>query len=233
MALLNNGIEQAPKSSVTTRSSTSRATNSGGSQIYTEVIYLGYESTAIPQNIWSTAEYASVSIDPQVKTQTRLSPRAATSTGSHIYQDERYLDLDVITIFGISTSYSIPQTTSTPPPGPDLPSGPDLLQLTPDLGSVDFDSLFEKSRNPLLLEIPISELALVEGAENSPGAKGIGHFTLQIDGQVYSIPLEYRRRLRTKRGGRVWWKTTTGDSGSFRYFPKAPPVFEESGLVRS
>lgn len=98
------------------------------------------------------------------------------------------------------------------------------LSLSPDTGAIDLESLFDPS-NPFLVTIPIEDLVLVGGAESSPGVKGIGQFTLLVDGQVYSIPLSYRRRLRAKRGGRVRWRTTAGDSGSFRFYAQAPAVF--------
>lgn len=107
-----------------------------------------------------------------------------------------------------------------------------VLQLTPDLGFLNLDDLFDASRNPLLVSIDISELTPVDGDEPSPGVKGIGQFMVAVDGQVYSVPLETRRKLRVKRNGRVRWRSTSGDSGSFRYFTSAPPVFEEDELRR-
>ncbi len=106
------------------------------------------------------------------------------------------------------------------------------LQLSPDLGFIDVSDHFDSSKNPLLIEIAIADLTPVAGDDPTPGTKGVGQFFLTVDGQTYEIPLDTRRRLRVKRGGRVRWQSTTGDSGTFRYFPQAPPVFDAEELVR-
>lgn len=101
------------------------------------------------------------------------------------------------------------------------------LILTPDLQSLSPTALFDPNQNPLAVSIPLASLVAVGGSEGNPNAKGLTSFRLTIDGTVYEIPFSVRRQLQAKNGGLVRWKTTAGETGRFRYYRDAPPVFEE------
>ena len=105
------------------------------------------------------------------------------------------------------------------------------LILTPDLRSLDSTALFDTNQNSLAVSIPIAELTVVGGSEGNPNAKGTTSFRLTIGGTVYEIPFSVRRQLQAKNGGLVRWKTTAGETGRFRYYRDAPPVFEEDQVV--
>lgn len=101
------------------------------------------------------------------------------------------------------------------------------LDFEPDLGGVG--TRFSSS---LTVSIPFADLTVATGAEASTEVKGFGGiFRLTINGTAYEIPVSIRRKIRAKNGGRVFWQAQ-GDSGVFRYFRNAPPVFiEEETLL--
>jgi hypothetical protein len=100
------------------------------------------------------------------------------------------------------------------------------LDFEPDLGGVG--TRFSSS---LTTSIPFADLVVASGAEGNATVKGFGGtFRLTINGTTYEIPASIRRKIRAKRGGRVFWQAQ-GDSGSFRYFRHAPPVFVEEESV--
>jgi hypothetical protein len=111
-------------------------------------------------------------------------------------------------------------------------AGPAFLEMSPDLGFPSLDDHFDTTRNALLVQVEEDELTPVSGGDSTPGTKGLGNFRVVISGVTYEVPLAFRRRLRTRNGGRVVWRSTEGDRGVFRFFHLSPPVFEETELVR-
>lgn len=94
-----------------------------------------------------------------------------------------------------------------------------MLSFEPDLGGI-----MERFTSPLTVSIPIASLTVVSGPETNPRVKGLASFRLTIDGTTYEIPISVRRQIRSRNGGRVLWRAN-GNSGVFRYFRHAPPVF--------
>jgi hypothetical protein len=96
------------------------------------------------------------------------------------------------------------------------------LSFTPDLGFADFDSNFVLASNPLLVSVDTATLVPIAGPEGA--AKSFSEFKLLINNTVFTIPVSVRRKIRAKNGGFVYWRTSDGASGSFRYFREAPAV---------
>lgn len=114
-----------------------------------------------------------------------------------------------------------------------VPVAPAFFEISPDLGLADYAAHFDPASNPLLVQLEEADLTAVGGSEGNVLAKGVGAFRITINGTVYEIPLAARRRLRARNGGRIVWRSTTGEAGAFRFFRNAPPVFEEPELVRN
>jgi hypothetical protein len=83
---------------------------------------------------------------------------------------------------------------------------------------------------PLVTTVPIADLTVV-GSEGNTRVKGVAAMRLTIDGTVYEVPIANRKVIKGKNGGRVYWQTDSpADSGSFKFFRQAPPVFLEEDL---
>ena len=96
------------------------------------------------------------------------------------------------------------------------------VSFEPDLGGTG-----PRFVSNLTVTVPADQLVVVAGGvDTSPNAKGFASLELVLSGVLYEIPVAYRRRIRAKHGGRVYWKTDT-ESGFFRYYQSAPPVFPE------
>ena len=105
--------------------------------------------------------------------------------------------------------------------------GPDLgifsLQLVTDPGRLSRDILFVGD-NPLSVSIDNGSLAIVHGTSGSD--KMSPHdLRLLIGGVSFQIPYSTAKKIRAKNGGRIFWKTSTGQSGKFYLFRSAPPIF--------
>ena len=106
------------------------------------------------------------------------------------------------------------------------------LTLAPDLGLLDFDSNFDPNTNPFVIVEDIATFDVAAGPEVFTTVKGLANFRLTLGGVTYEIPQSVRHRLRGKNRGLILWRTDTGESGRFRFFREAPPVFEEQEQAR-
>lgn len=97
------------------------------------------------------------------------------------------------------------------------------IALSPDLGQVVFDDLFDPDKNPLLVQTTNSQLTIVHGPK--PDAMTPHNVIVRVGGVCYKLPLTISRRIRGKRASRVHWETTLGERGSFRFRRTAPKVF--------
>ncbi len=109
---------------------------------------------------------------------------------------------------------------------PDPPSF-DLF-LTPDTNPINFDDLFDISKNGLLVQVSSNTLEIVHGVTGLD--KTPLDLRLQIGTVCYKVPLSTAVRIRTKNGGRVKWRTTRyliepNNEGSFRLWWRSPAVF--------
>ena len=105
--------------------------------------------------------------------------------------------------------------------------GPDVgifsLRMVTDSGRLSRDVLFTDD-NPLMVSVDVGSLPLVHGAiDSSPMHPR--DLRLLIGGVSYLVPYQIAKRIRAKRGGRVFWRTTSGESGTFFLIRSAPPVF--------
>ena len=98
------------------------------------------------------------------------------------------------------------------------------VSFEPDLGGVG-----PRFSSALTVTVLADQLVVVGGDEGRTDVKGIADLRLTLSGVVYEVPIAYRRRIRAKHGGRVYWETAT-ESGSFRYYQSAPPVFLEEDV---
>ncbi|NIN65967.1 MAG: hypothetical protein GTO63_14995, partial [Anaerolineae bacterium] len=101
------------------------------------------------------------------------------------------------------------------------------LSLAPDIGQANFAEVFDSSKNPFVLSADVSTFTPAGVPEGRTDVKGVAVFRLTIAGVVYDIPLSMRKKLRGKNGGRVFWQTDAGESGEFKFYRNAPPVFFE------
>lgn len=111
--------------------------------------------------------------------------------------------------------------------GSDYHVGPDAgifgVGFSPDTGRVSFNDLFATAKNPLLVETTNAALSIVHGANPNPMSPF--DVRIRIAGVSYKIPFSVTRQIRGKNGGRVYWRTSRNEQGSFRFFRRPPAVF--------
>jgi hypothetical protein len=109
--------------------------------------------------------------------------------------------------------------------------GPDLgifgLSFSSELGSLNFEDLFDGGSNPLRAHITTSSLSVVSGCNGED--KNPFDLRVRIGGVCYKVPFDEAKRIKVKNGGTVFFRTTRhpleGDNeGRFRLWRHAPVV---------
>ena len=113
--------------------------------------------------------------------------------------------------------------------GSDYHLGPAIelfgVGFTPDTGVLNFDDLFDSTKNPLLLEPTSDNLVPLVSAASDVGSPF--RLVIRVNGVCYCVPPSIATRIRGgRRGRKVHWRTTNGVEGFFRFFRSAPPVFK-------
>lgn len=109
--------------------------------------------------------------------------------------------------------------------------GPDLgifgVEMTPNVGQINFNNLFIGSGNPFKIQFTHQDLTVVSGHRGD--AQNPFDMRIRIGGVSYLVPYAIAKNIKGKNGGRVYWRSTRwpGESdseGSFRFFRNAPGV---------
>lgn len=96
------------------------------------------------------------------------------------------------------------------------------IGFSTDLGFVNFDDLFDPNKNPLLVEMTSDQLSIISGLCSKANPLQID---VRIGGICYVVPPAVAARLRAGTNRQMYWRTTLGERGSFRFFSEPPPVF--------
>lgn len=97
------------------------------------------------------------------------------------------------------------------------------IAFSPDLGFAQFTDMFNPDLNPAVVQATNADLTIAHGTK--PTAMGPLNVIIAIAGVCYRLPSTLSRKIRGRGSARVYWQTTTGEAGSFRFRRRAPVVF--------